>query len=271
MQELQEKCSSSWESQLLANISNLPERQQEGVRACFAAPQLKNPKNRRYTLSWVHECLLLRIKSRKAYEHLRKNNILRLPGANTLSRYIRNVKGAYGFQGAIFHCLKEKAEGLAAEERRGVVLVDEMKLSKALSFDKKTLKLEGFTNLGAYTPLHQRNERGDHALVLMFQPFRCIVHCISTVLHHIILEGIMLVEQANFYVDAVTCDGAQWNRSMWRRFRIDGENCSCEHPCSQSRRLWFISDFPHLIKNMRNSSFLEMFLGYCFFSCMHYL
>ncbi|XP_046407963.1 uncharacterized protein LOC124172564 [Ischnura elegans] len=105
MQELQEKCSSSSESQLLANISNLPERQQEGVRACFAAPQLKNPKNRRYTLSWVYECLLIRIKSRKAYEHLRKNNILCLPGANTLSRYIRNVKGAYGFQGAIFHCL----------------------------------------------------------------------------------------------------------------------------------------------------------------------
>ncbi|XP_046407832.1 uncharacterized protein LOC124172439 [Ischnura elegans] len=106
MQELQEKCSSSSESQLLANISNLPERQQEGVRACFAAPQPKNPKNRRYTLSWVYECLLLRIKSRKAYEHLRKSNILCLPGANTLSRYIRNVKGAYGFQGAIFPLLK---------------------------------------------------------------------------------------------------------------------------------------------------------------------
>ncbi|XP_046407999.1 uncharacterized protein LOC124172599 [Ischnura elegans] len=147
-----------------------------------------------------------------------------------------------------------------------------MKLSKALSFDKKTLKLEGFTDLGDYTPLHQRNERGDHVLVLMYQPFRgrwvqslaCFLSkgcASSTVLRHIILEGIMLVEQANFYVDAVTCDGAQWNRSMWRRFRIDGKNCSCEHPCSQSRCLWFISDFPHLIKTMRNSSFLEMFLG----------
>lgn len=32
--------------------------------------------------------------------------------------------------------------------------------------------MEGFTNLGKYTPKHQEGVKGDHALVVMFQPFR---------------------------------------------------------------------------------------------------
>jgi len=47
-----------------------------------------------------------------------------------------------------------------------------MKVSEQLVFDKKTLKINGFTDLGKHTPEHQKNVRGDHALVIMFQPFR---------------------------------------------------------------------------------------------------
>ncbi|XP_046408757.1 uncharacterized protein LOC124173283 [Ischnura elegans] len=39
---------------------------------------------------------------------------------------------------------------------------------------------------------------------------------------------------------------------MWRHFGIDAENASCIHPVNALRRLWFSSDFPHLIKNVRN-------------------
>lgn len=33
---------------------------------------------------------------------------------------------------------------------------------------KKTLKINGFTDFGGYTPLHQKNQKGDNALILMF-------------------------------------------------------------------------------------------------------
>ena len=53
-------------------------------------------------------------------------------------------------------------------------------------------------------------------------------------------------------MDAVTTDGASKNRKMWTEFGISEENVSCVHVCDAERRLWFISDFPHLIKNLRN-------------------
>jgi len=128
---------------------------------------------------------------------------------------------------------------------------------------KKTLKINGFTDLGKHTPEHQKNIRGDHALVIMFQPFRGkwvqAVACFlskgaanSSVLHQIIIEAIVLLEKSGFFVDVVTTDGAQWNRSMWNKFGITESVVSCEHICDEKIRLWFMSDSPHLIKNFRN-------------------
>jgi hypothetical protein len=145
----------------------------------------------------------------------------------------------------------------------GTLLLDEMKLSTSVSFDRSNLKVTGFTDLGDHTPHHQKNQRGDHALVMMFQPFRgrwvqalaCFLSkgCASgTILHHLIMECIILLEQANYHVDVVTCDGAQWNRNMWKLFGIDETNVSCGNPFSPSRKLWFTSDLPHLVKNLRD-------------------
>ena len=138
-----------------------------------------------------------------------------------------------------------------------------MKLSKTLNFNRQTLEIEGFTNLGKYTPKHQQGQKGDHALVIMFQPFKgkwvqtlgCFLSKGSangTVLHQIILEAIILAERAGLKVDAVASDGASWNRSMWNLFGVTEANVSVEHVVDPERRLWFFSDFPHLIKCLRN-------------------
>lgn len=100
-----------------------------------------------------------------------------------------------------------------------------MKLSKSINFNSKNLKFKGFTNLGDHTPEHQKSKVGDHALVFMFQPFKCkwvqtlacflSVGCaLGTVLHKLIMECIILGERARLRVDAVVSDGATWNRSM---------------------------------------------------------
>lgn len=144
-----------------------------------------------------------------------------------------------------------------------MLLIDEMKLAQTVSFSSAKLEIQGFTNLGKYTPLHDRRKKGDHALVIMFQPFRgkwvqslaCFLSkgCASgTVLHQIVMECIILTEKSGLHVDVITTDGATWNRSMWTKFGITVDNVSCEHIVDNSRRLWFISDFPHLIKCLRN-------------------
>ena len=54
-----------------------------------------------------------------------------------------------------------------------MILLDEMKISPKVSFNKWTLKIEGFVDLGDATPTKQKTtKKGDHALVFMFQPFR---------------------------------------------------------------------------------------------------
>lgn len=41
-----------------------------------------------------------------------------------------------------------------------------------MKFDRNQMKFIGFTDLGKYTPEEQRKKQGDHALVLLYQPFR---------------------------------------------------------------------------------------------------
>lgn len=57
-------------------IQNLPRNQQEAVETCFDALKVSSYNGRRYTLNWIYEYMLIMIKSRKTYEHLRIYNIL---------------------------------------------------------------------------------------------------------------------------------------------------------------------------------------------------
>ena len=137
-----------------------------------------------------------------------------------------------------------------------------MSLQEAYALDKETLKIIGFTDLGVHISEEEKKKLGNHALV-MFQPFSgswiqpigCFLSrgaATSDELYPIILESIVLLENSGLKVNAVVSDAAQWNRGMWALFGITEEKVHCEHLFDVNRKLWFISDFPHLIKNLRN-------------------
>ncbi|KAH9361089.1 hypothetical protein HPB48_002951 [Haemaphysalis longicornis] len=44
----------------------------------------------------------------------------------------------------------------------------------------------------------------------------------GTTLAQLVLKAIFLLEEAGAFVDALVCDGATTNRSMWREFGISG-------------------------------------------------
>ncbi|XP_051158471.1 uncharacterized protein LOC127279868 [Leptopilina boulardi] len=113
------------------------------------------------------------------------------------------MKSQYGFQSNVFSGIKEKTKHMKSDELHGCLLIDEMQLTKSIHFNRTSLKMEGFTNLGDHTPEHQKGEAGDHALVIMFQPFKgkwiqtlgCFLSkrsATGTVLHKIIVEAIIL-------------------------------------------------------------------------------
>ncbi|KAH6933468.1 hypothetical protein HPB50_015413 [Hyalomma asiaticum] len=63
-------------------------------------------------------------------------------------------------------------------------------------------------------------------------------------------------EKAGLKVDFITSDGATWNRKMWSVMGIKAPltetKCSTLHPVDPTCKLHFLSDFPHLIKCLRN-------------------
>lgn len=65
--------------------------------------------------------MLIRIKSRKTYKHIRIHNILTLPSVETIRKYLKHTKGVYGFQPSTFTCLKEKSKHININERRGTI------------------------------------------------------------------------------------------------------------------------------------------------------
>ncbi|KAH7944967.1 hypothetical protein HPB49_002863 [Dermacentor silvarum] len=75
-------------------------------------------------------------------------------------------------------------------------------------------------------------------------------------LTRIILEAIILAEKAGLKVDFITSDGSSWNRRMWTlmgiKASLDEIKCSAPLPVDKHRQLYFVSDFPHLLKCLRN-------------------
>lgn len=62
--------------------------------------------------------MLIRIKSRKAYEHLKKHKILALPSIDTLNRYIHKMDSVYGVHKSIFELLNKKSSEMSLEQRK---------------------------------------------------------------------------------------------------------------------------------------------------------
>ena len=96
----------------------MPESQQLLINTCIMASKCK-PKQRRYDIDWIFESLLIRIKHRSSYSHLRKRGILPLPSEQTLAKYIEQLHCTIGFQKAIFKCLKFKAGRMENSDKHG--------------------------------------------------------------------------------------------------------------------------------------------------------
>lgn len=117
---MRKKCAQANIQAVEGAISKLPSNQQLSVQACLTAAKAKNKNGIRYTTQWVYECLLLRIKSKKTYNHIRNHKILAVPCIKTLNRYIRVIKGCYGFQENTFKLLKEKSGKMEPSDVRGM-------------------------------------------------------------------------------------------------------------------------------------------------------
>lgn len=102
-------------------ISSLPEKQRLLIKTCIDCSKVKDPRQRRYDIDWIYECLLMRIRGKALYEHMREICLLPLPCRNTLLNCINKVDTSYGFQQSIFDCLKLKSSRMEIVDKQGTL------------------------------------------------------------------------------------------------------------------------------------------------------
>jgi len=65
-----------------------------------------------------------------------------------------------------------------------------------------------------------------------------------------------MLESSGCLIDGIICDGAATNRKMWTQFGISGKLGAVQnyfiHPTRENRKVFVLSDVPHLFKNIKN-------------------
>lgn len=183
------------------------------------------------------------------------------PSQRTLRRRLQDLKFSSGILDQVFVLLKEKVETMSVKERDCVLLLDEMAITPSMEFDVGTGEFTGHVTL----PSHEGV--ATHACVFLLggitSRWKQVVAYYFTgssisgnVLCDIILEIIRCSEQIGLRVQCVTSDMGAANQSMWRQFGIvSGKNSILQNyilnPVDPARKIYFIADVPHLLKNIR--------------------
>ncbi|KAH9381980.1 hypothetical protein HPB48_000974 [Haemaphysalis longicornis] len=238
-------------------------KKQLAVKQSFETARRKNTRGITCGREWILECILLKMRSPKLYEYIRRQNILTLPGRIPLRKYMSSYMGSFGFHMRMLDTLKKKTAEMDPFRCHGVLIIDEMKLTEHLPVDTAG-KVAGFVDIGPSTPQEQKNVVADHGLVVMLVPlvgnwtqvlgtFATHPNVSGDLLAKIVLEATILGEKAGLFIDYITCDAAGWNRKMWRirGVRANSKEIVAKrlHPVDSKRCIHFLWD---PVKNIRN-------------------
>ena len=239
------------------------------IQECLAASKRKSQKGHKYNSEWLLLCLLLHIKNPATYNFLRNNKILPLPAHSTIRKYLSMIDVSCGFDPKFFELLKKKFQVAPERARHGLLIFDEMQVRQSLNVNSKTFTFEGCSTIENDSENKLFTDLADHALVFMFQSvgdnFTQSIGTFASkgptkgqTLAQLVLESIILLENAGAYIDGIICDGASTNRKMWTEFGVSGKmdtqkNHFFVNPINETRTVYVFSDAPHLFKCIRNS------------------
>lgn len=153
-------------------------------------------------------------------------------------------------------------------ERHAVLMLDEIQLSSGLAFDQTTGTIFGRPTLPLADGSLPHAAVATHGLVFMLggvtQRWKQTVayHLTgnsfsSTAVRENLIAIIQECEKIGVRIDAVVSDMGGGNMALWREFGIVAgkysvPRVSCSHPVDQNRKLYFMADSAHLLKNLRN-------------------
>ena len=125
----------------------------------------RKKKGARFSNKDKELALSLYYQSAKAYKFLCK--YLRLPSVSRLRKWIKNVNIQPGISDFVLKAIERKVALMPEKEKVVSLILDEMKLSPGLSYDKHNDVINGFEDFG---PEEGRTQQAaDHALVFMIR------------------------------------------------------------------------------------------------------
>ena len=246
------------------------------------AIETKDRRQLRWHPMIVKWCLNLKLMSSRSYNAVRSTLVL--PSERTLRDYTHCFESKPGFDDELDkQLMKEARVDTIQDFQKYVCLVfDEVRVKEGLVYDKHSLQVIGFVNLGDINNQLLNFERAQtnnsqevitppiakHMLVFMvrgifsklefpYVQFPC-ANTSGDVVFPLVWECIKRLETCGLKVIATTADGASVNRKFFKMHKQasgkDGEvvykTVNVYSP--EKRPLFFISDVPHLIKTVRN-------------------
>lgn len=246
------------------------------------ALKTKDRRQLRWHPMIIKWCLNLKLMSSRTYSALRSTLVL--PSERTLRDYTHCFESKAGFDDELDKQLMKEAQVDTIQDfQKYVCLVfDEVRVKEGLVYDKHSLQVIGFVNLGDINNQLLKFEQAQtcdsqevmtppiakHMLVFMVRGIFTSLEfpyvqfpCSATsgdVVFPLVWECIKRLEACDFRVIATTADGASSNRKFFKMHkqasgndnRVVYKTVNVYSP--EKRPLFFISDVPHLIKTVRN-------------------
>ncbi|KAH7964463.1 hypothetical protein HPB51_027296 [Rhipicephalus microplus] len=233
-------------------------------KAEFLKEQLQclREKNHRWKEVTIRQAIMWQAKSPCGYEMLRRSGCLTLPSRMTLKRYIGYCTGAV-VSSLMKQRLHTESTHLSEREKMGSLIVDEMSLKQALTYEKKGDKVHGLVEMGGLEKeVGIQNELATHLLAFVFVGLS--THYTLPVgyyftqsvkgdhLHQLTLEVIKSIEEAGFQVVRLVADNHASNKKMFTMLGNGRMMPVVPHPMDMNRRLFLSFDHCHILKNLRN-------------------
>ncbi|KAK3925819.1 Transposable element P transposase [Frankliniella fusca] len=255
------------------------------------ASQQKNACGMRWHPTMVRFALAIHLTSPSAYELIRDTGMIKLPSSRTLFDYSHANAVKEGIDDVVIKRLAEKNETLTNEinnitgekclyKKYHVLMADEMHISQNLVFQKSSGRLVGFTSLDdldrEIKTLEQHLDNPDKELeeTMASKIMVFMVKGVSNGLKEVVAtygcsnvstnqmhmwtwRVIAALERSGVAVIAFVSDGCSINRSFIKKHKPatlhpSGVIFDTWNKCARGRKLFFISDVPHLLKTIRN-------------------
>ena len=234
----------------------------------------------------VRWCLHLKFISSSAYDASRSSGVIILPSERTLRDYNNWMPAKPGFTADVDRQLiKESKIDEIPEYKKYVCLTfDEVKVKEGLVYNKESMDIVGFVDVGDRSEHLQAYERAcneeaqqkpqiaTHILMFMvrglfsglcfpYTQFPC-ASLSADQLYPLVWECVSHLEMIGFKVLAMTADGASCNRKFMSMLQESGAKMSAGSDgivykvdniyAPDNRPIFLFSDVPHLIKTTRN-------------------